>query len=99
MGVGIRPLAFWPFVCMVISNKLKMKGRIKMKNGIKLVGVFLIALGLANCNYKKAETPAEAPAAPAAEAPVAPAAEAPAAEVAPAAEAPAAEAPAAPAAH
>ncbi len=59
-----------------------------MKNGIKLVGVFLIALGLANCNYKKAETPAEAPAVEA------PAAEAPAAE-APAMEAPAAEAPAA----
>ncbi len=72
-----------------------MKGRTKMKNGIKLVGVFLIALGLANCNYKKAETPAEAPAAPAAEAP---AAEAPAME-APAMEAPAAEAPAAPAAE
>jgi len=80
-----------------------MKGRTKMKNGIKLVGIFLIALGLANCNYKKAETPAEAPvAAPAAEAPAmeAPAAEAPATD-APAAEAPAAEAPAAeaPAAH
>ena len=66
-----------------------------MKNSVKLVGALLIALGLANCNYKKPETPAEAPA-PAVEAPAAeaPAMEAPAAE-APAAEAPAAEAPAA----
>ncbi len=67
-----------------------------MKNSIKLVGALIIALGLANCNYKKPEAPAEAPAAPAAEAPAAPAMEAPAAE-APAAEAPAA--PAAPAAE
>jgi len=68
-----------------------------MKNSVKLVGALLIAIGLANCNYKKPEAPAEAPAteAPAAEAP---AMEAPAAE-APAMEAPAAEAPAAPAAE
>ena len=79
---------------------LNRRGRVKMKNSVKLLGALLIAFGLANCNYNKpAETAApEAPAAeaPAAEAPAAeaPAAEAPAAEM-PAAEAPAAEAPAA----